>query len=297
MKVVIAGSTGLVGTALVAKLQEAGHDVIRLVRRPAKGPGEIQWDPANSKLDAGALDGVDGVVHLGGDNIAEGRWTDAKKKRIRESRVMSTTLLAETLASMENKPKFFVCASAIGYYGRRGDEVLTESSAPGTGFLPEVCQAWEASTKAASDAGVRVVNVRIGVVLARNGGALAKMLTPFKLGLGGVVGSGRQYWSAVPLTELVNIIKFCCDNEGISGPVNAVTPNAENNKVFTKTLGRVLGRPTIFPLPGFVAKILLGEMADDLLLGSTRVEPAKLKESGYEFIYSDLESALRAELG
>jgi uncharacterized protein (TIGR01777 family) len=297
MKIAIAGSSGLVGQRLVSQLQSSGHDIVRLVRKTPENASEIQWSPDSAQLNGSDLATVDGVVHLGGDNIAEGRWTAAKKKLIRDSRVDSTTLLAKTMSEMPEKPKFFVCASAIGYYGRRGDEVLTEDSEPGTGFLPDVCQEWEASTEAASQAGIRVANVRIGVVLAKNGGALAKMLTPFKLCLGGVVGSGNQYWSSVPLTELVNIIQFCCENESVSGPVNAVTPNPVTNKEFTKTLGKVLGRPTIFPLPAFVAKTLLGEMADDLLLGSTRVEPKKLLEYGYKFLYPTLSEGLRAELG
>ncbi len=294
MKILIAGASGLVGSALIRRL-EPNHEITRLVRRPA-GAGEIEWDPSRGQLSADKLGGFDAVIHLGGESIAEGRWSAAKKQRIRDSRVDSTKLLAERMAQATPRPACFVCASAIGYYGDRGAELLTEDSPAGEGFLPEVCQAWEAATRPAAEAGIRVVNVRIGVVLTKKGAALAKILTPFKLGVGGVVGSGRQYWSGIPLAELVSIFEYCVTNDQISGPVNAVTPNAPTNFEFTKTLGKILGRPTIFPLPGFVARVMLGEMADALLLASARVEPKKLLDTGYTFEYPDTEASLRAAL-
>ncbi len=266
MKILIAGSSGLVGSELIRRLAP-NHEITRLVRRPP-GPGEIQWNPESGQLAADQLGGFDAVIHLGGESIAEGRWTSAKKQRIRDSRVVSTRLLAERLAQSAPRPACFICASATGYYGNRGDELLTEDSLPGEGFLPTVCQEWEAATRPAADAGIRVVNIRIGIVLTRKGAALAKILTPFKLGVGGIVGNGRQYWSGIPLEELVSIFEFCLTHDQVAGPVNAVTPHAPTNFEFTKKLGKLLGRPTIFPLPGFVAKVMLGEMADDLLLAS-----------------------------
>ena len=296
MKVLIAGSSGLVGKRLVDELQSQNHDVSRLVRRAAKD-GEIQWDPKNQQLDASELEGFDAVVHLGGESIAEGRWNPAKKRRIRDSRVDSTTLLSGRLADLANKPSAFLCASAIGYYGSRGDEVLTESSSAGSDFLANVCQEWESATSVAVDAGIRVVNLRTGVVLDPEGGALSKIITPFKLGAGGVVGSGAQYWSCVALGELTNIIAYSLTNSSISGPVNGVCPHPTTNREFTKTLGAILKRPTIFPLPAFAARLMLGEMADALLLASARVMPQKLTDAGYDFQFPTLESSLRDALG
>ena len=295
MRIVIAGSSGLVGKRLVELLSSSGHEVIRLVRQSATD-GQIQWNPSSRELDSSKLEGCDAVVHLGGESIAEGRWNPMKKRRIRDSRVDSTTLLANTLASLSDKPDVFVCGSAIGYYGSRADEELTESSSAGSDFLAGVCQEWESSTKPASEAGIRVVNLRTGVVLDPAGGALSKILTPFKLGAGGVVGNGKQYWSCVALNELTNIIKFCIETPAIDGPVNGVCPQPTTNHKFTKTFGSILGRPTIFPLPAFVAKLMLGEMAEALLLASARVLPRKLTDSGYQFKFADLESSLRDAL-
>lgn len=295
MKIVLSGCSGLVGTQLLQELAERGHETVRLVRRTPVN-NEVQWKPADGELDETVFNDCDGVIHLGGDNIAVGRWNAAKKKRIRESRIATTQLLANKMASVANPPQFFVCASAIGYYGSRDGDIMTETSTPGKDFLADVCQEWEAATATAGQAGVRVVNTRIGVVLAKHGGALHKMLTPFRMCVGGIVGNGKQYWSSVGLTELAKIIAFCAETDSISGPVNAVNPCAVTNREFTKTLGKVLGRPTIFPLPAFVAKILLGEMAEALLLSSTRVEPAKLKDAGYDFQFEDLEAILRHEL-
>ncbi|MFK7819054.1 MAG: TIGR01777 family oxidoreductase, partial [Planctomycetaceae bacterium] len=243
-------------------------------------------------LNADLLEGVDAVVHLAGESIATGRWSDQKKHRIKHSRIAGTRTLCEALAAMERKPEVLVCASATGFYGDRGDELLTEDSAPGEGFLVDVCQGWEEATAAASNAGIRVVNIRIGVVLDKQGGALAAMLMPFKMGVGGKIGSGKQYWSWITLTDLVRAIDHCICTESLNGPVNAVSPNPSTNTEFTKAMGKALGRPTIFPLPGFMAKLVLGQMAEDLLLASARVVPNRLRESGFEFKYSDLNAAL-----
>ena len=291
MKVLVTGSTGFIGSALVSALTAAGHQVTRLVRKLA-GAGEVRWDPTAGAIDTGGLEGHDAVVHLAGENIA-GRWTAAKKQRIRESRVNGTRLLTEALAKLSRRPRALVCASAIGYYGDRGEEKLREGSPPGKGFLADTCVAWEAAAKPAADAGLRVVHLRIGVVLHPAGGALKQMLLPFKLGAGGVIGSGRQYMSWIALDDLIGIFQHALANDSLRGPANAVAPNPATNREFTKTLGKVLSRPTIFPMPAFAARLAFGEMADELLLASTRVEPARLAASGYSFAYPQLEAALR----
>ena len=296
MHVAVTGTSGLVGSELIPLLTTGGHDVTRLVRGEA-GEGEVNWDSAAETFDASTLDGVDAVVHLAGENIAGGRWTAAMKQRIRDSRVEGTRVLCEGLAQMKSPPKVLVVASAIGFYGNRGDEVLDESSSAGEGFLSEVCEEWEAATQPAKDAGIRVVNLRIGVVLSPKGGALAKMLTPFKLGGGGVIGNGRQYWSWISIDDVAGAIHHALMTDSLSGPVNAVAPDPPTNREFTKTLGRVLRRPTILPMPAFAVKLALGEMANDLLLASTRVEPTKLIESGYKFRQPTLEKSLRHVLG
>ena len=297
MIIAITGSSGLVGTALVAALEADGHLVRPIVRRAARADKhEIRWDPVAGTIDAVELASVDAVVHLAGENIAARRWTEEFKNKILNSRVAPTKLLCDTLAGLANKPSTLLSASAIGYYGSRGDERVTESSPPGTGFLAEVCQQWEAATKPASDAGIRVVNLRIGFVLARDGGGLAKMLTPFKLGLGGVIGSGRQYMSWIALDDLVRAVQFTLSTADLQGPVNATAPNPVTNCEFTKTLGRVLGRPTIFPMPAFAAKLAFGEMADDMLVGGVYVEPRVLSAARFEFAYPQLEAALRSIL-
>ena len=292
MKILVTGATGLVGTALLPVLTSAGHQVVRLVRRNPK-PGDVLWDPETGKLDAAALEGIDGAVHLAGENIAGGRWTAARKAKIRDSRVKGTRLLSESLAKLNRLPQVLVSASAIGYYGDRGNEVLREDSPPGQGFLPEVCRQWEASTDAATRKGIRVVHLRTGLVLSAAGGALGKMLLPFKMGVGGKVGSGDQYWSWISIDDHCAAILHCIEATGLHGPVNSVAPSPVTNLEFTKTLGRVLSRPTIFPMPAFAARIALGEMANDLLLASTRVEPAKLVASRFGFRHRDLEAALR----
>jgi uncharacterized protein (TIGR01777 family) len=302
MKIIVTGASGLVGSALVPSLVAAGHQVTTLVRRATKeqtrpGVGEVEWNPAAGQLDAARFAGADAAVHLAGEPIAEGRWTDEKKRRIRASRVESTRLLAETLARLEPRPRVLVSASAIGYYGDRGAEVLTEASAPGRDFLAEVCQAWEAAAEPARAAGIRVAHTRIGVVLSGAGGALAKMLLPFKLGVGGRVGSGRQYMSWIALADVVGVIERALTDESLAGPVNTVAPQPVTNEEFTKTLGRVLGRPTFLPVPAFGLRLALGEMADALLMSSARVESARLRAAGYEFKYPQLEGALRASVG
>ena len=302
MKIILSGASGLVGSALVPSLLAAGHQVTKLVRRAAQQPQqadaqEVEWNPAAAELDAARLVGHDAAVHLSGEPIAGGRWTDEKKRRIRASRVESTRLLAETLARLETRPHTLVCASAIGYYGDRGAELLTEESATGSGFLAEVCREWEAAATAARAAGIRVVHLRFGVVLSGAGGALAQMLTPFKLGIGGPLGSGRQYMSWLTRDDAVGMIEYALTNENLTGPVNAVAPEPVTNSVFAKTLGRVLSRPALLPMPAFALRLTLGrEMADALLLGSTRVEPARLKATGYQFKHPQLEGALRHAL-
>lgn len=297
MNILVTGSTGLVGSAVVSFLTTGGHRVVRLVRGAARGPDEVEWNPQAGTIDSAKLEGLDAVVHLAGENIATGRWNDAKKARIRDSRVVGTRVLSEALAKLTNKPRVLVGASAIGYYGERGESVMTETSPPGLSFLCNVCRDWEAATEPAKQAGIRVVNLRIGVVLTPRGGALEKMLLPFKLCAGGVVGSGRQFWSWIALDDVVGAIHHAITHDELSGPVNAVSPEPVTNRDFTKTLGRVLGRPTIAPLPAFVVKLLMGEMGEELLLASTRVVPNRLQETGYQFRCPTLEGALRHLLG
>jgi len=294
LRVLVTGSTGFVGSALVPVLSASGHRIGRLVRTlPRKGKGEIQWGPETGFIDAPRLEAMDGVVHLAGENIASDRWTAEKKAKIRDSRVDGTRLLSDALAGLKQPPKVLVCASAIGYYGDRGDELLTEDSAPGTGFLAEVCREWEAATKSAEDKGIRVVRLRFGMVLSPTGGAMAKLLPPFKKGLGGVLGTGRQYVSWITLDDLVGVIVHALTTEALQGPVNAVTPNPVTNRELTRTLGRLLGRFTIFPMPAAAAHLVFGEMADEVLLASQRVQPARLLTTGYDFRYPELEGALQ----
>lgn len=294
MIIAITGASGLVGGALIHALEADGHLIRPVVRRaPRAGSDEIRWDPDNGTIDAAEFAGVDAVVHLAGENIAGHRWTQSFKDKILASRVRSTKLLCDTLANLASKPTVLVSASAIGYYGDHGDGLLDESATGGRGFLADVCQQWEAATATARDADIRVVNLRIGFVLSKDGGGLAKMLTPFRLGLGGVIGSGNQYMSWIALDDLVRVIQFALSAAALVGPVNATAPNAVTNREFTKTLGSVLHRPTIFPMPAFAAKLAFGEMADDMLLGSIRVEPRALSNARFEFRYSQLDAALR----
>ena len=293
MKILISGASGLIGSALKTALSARGDRVLSLTRRNARNDSEITWDPSSNTLDPTRLTNIDGIIHLAGENIASRRWTSAQKARIRDSRVQGTTLLAQTLATISPPPKVFISASAIGYYGNRDDEILTEDSQPGSGFLPDVSIAWENAAKPAAAAGIRTVHPRIGIVLSPEGGALNKMLLPFKLGLGGIIGSGNQYMSWITLDDLASLFLFAIDNESISGAINAVSPTPVTNREFTKTLGRVLSRPTIFPLPAFAAKLALGEMADALLLASTRVISSSLENTSFSFAHPHLEPALR----
>ena len=294
MRVLISGVTGLVGAALTRRLEEEGHSVVALVRRkPQQDREEIGWDPRAGVIDANDLEGLEAVVHLSGENIAGRRWSAAQKEEIRASRVGSTHLLCETLAQLKRPPAALLCASAIGYYGDRGDEVLREDSNAGVGFLAQTSMAWEEATQAATQRGIRVVNLRFGILLSKHDGALAKMLPPFKMGVAGRIGSGRQYMSWISLDDTIAAMCHVLAVDQVEGPVNVVAQNPVTNAEFTKVLGRVLRRPTLFPLPAFAARLALGEMADALLLASTRVEPARLLEAGFEFRHADLETALR----
>ena len=294
MKVLISGSHGLVGKALISSLVEDGHEVVSLVRsRYTVGQPEIEWHPNHGRIDAPRLEGFDAVFHLAGESIASGRWTDEKKRTIRDSRTKGTTLLSETLAQLSQPPAVFISASAIGYYGNRGDEELTEESTPGNDFLSSVCVEWEEATRPAAEKGIRTILARFGIILDLNGGALAKMLTPFRMGIGGRVGDGRQWMSWIALGDVVNALKFLLLDSAVHGPVNIVAPNPVTNAEFTKTLGRVLSRPTFFPVPEFAARLAFGEMADALLLSSAKVDPAVLEERGFAPYWPRLEPALQ----
>jgi hypothetical protein len=297
MKVAVTGSTGLIGSALVPFLTSGGHEVRRLVRRPPRRDDEVSWDPARGELDPASLEGVDAVVHLSGENLAGGRWTAARKERLRRSRIDSTRILSRAVASLDRPPKVLVSASAIGFYGDREEEWVTESSPPDDGFLARLVVEWEAAAEPAVEAGIRVAHPRTGVVLSPAGGALGKLLLPFRLGLGGVVGSGRQFMSWVSIDDAVGALHHALSDDRVSGPFNLVAPGPVTNREFTKTLGRVLGRPTPVPVPAFALKAALGEMAEATLLASTRVRPEVLQKTGYAFRFPGLEEALRHLLG
>ena len=295
-RIVISGASGLVGRSLLKLLTSRGHVVLRLVREQPRSDSEIAWDPVRGELESTALEDVHTVVHLAGANIAERRWSEARKRVLLESREHGTRLLCETLARTRKPPELLIAASAVGYYGDRGDEWLDEQSAPGQGFLPELCQAWEAATEPARGAGIRVVNLRLGVVLAAQGGALARMRTPFRLGVGGVVGNGRQYLSWIALEDVLRVVEHLIASSEVAGPLNAVAPAPVTNREFTRILARVLHRPAILPVPAFLCRAVFGELGQTLLLEGARVCCARLEGSGFRFRYRELESALRAEL-
>lgn len=297
MKILVSGSTGFIGSEAVAFLKSKGHAVIRLVRaKTGSGDDEVLWNPVARVLDAKRLEGLDAVVHLAGDPIAQGRWTPEKKARIRDSRVKGTRFLTESVAHLAQPPRIFLCASAIGFYGDRGEETLTEESAPGTGFLAQTGVEWEKACEPAVQKGLRVVHLRTGMVLSPKGGALKMILPPFRFGVGGILGDGKQYLSWITLPDEVAAIHHVLGTDSLRGPVNLVSPNPVTNREFTQTLGAVLRRPTVFPVPAFAVRLLFGEMGQELLLASTRVEPRRLKSTGYRFLHPDLDGALRTLL-
>lgn len=297
MKILMSGANGLIGNALSKSLTRDGHEIVKLVRRERSvGAPEVEWHPNQELIDASQLEDFDVVVHLAGESIASGRWSDEKKKKIVESRVKGTTLLSRAISGLKKPPHLFISASAIGFYGNRGDELLTEESAPGNDFLANVCIKWEDSAKFAESAGIRTIKVRFGIILDTEGGALEKMLTPFRMGVGGKVGDGQQWMSWIALEDVVSGLRFLMEESSLTGPVNFVAPKPVRNAEFTKTLGSVLSRPTIFPLPAFAARLALGEMADGLLLSSAKVAPEKLQRAGFTFKYPDLRTALQSIL-
>jgi len=297
MKILVSGSHGLVGKTLIKALEIDGHEIYRLVRHAPDSSKEIEWSPERYSIAISMIEGFDAVCHLAGESIASGRWSDEKKLKIRESRTKGTKLLSDALANLRHPPKTLISASAIGYYGNRGDEVLTEASAPGGDFLSEVCVEWEKATEHATTMGIRVVNTRFGIILDKEGGALAKMLPPFRMGIGGRIGDGRQWMSWIALDDVVGALKFVLANEALSGPVNFVAPNPVTNAEFTKALGQALSRPTFFPIPAFGVRLAFGEMADALLLSSQKVAPKTLQDAQYQFRYPELRNALQKILG
>jgi uncharacterized protein len=297
MKVLISGASGLIGTALTDELRAHGHAVGHLVRPGGIArAGDIRWDPAAGSADLDAMEGAEAVVNLGGANIGEGRWTPERKKILRTSRVDSTRVLVDSLARLKKKPRAFLSASAVGYYGDRGDEVLTETSRAGEDFLARLASDWEAEAIRAEASGMRTVILRFSVVLSRKGGALARMLTPFRMGVGGRLGSGKQWMSWIALEDVAQTARFAIEDEKLNGAVNMVAPNPVQNAEFTRVLARVLHRPAIFPAPAFALRLMLGEMADALLLSSQRALPERLIEAGYAFRFKSLDAALRAAL-
>ena len=294
-RILVSGVSGPIGAALLPSLFTNGCSIVRLVRGPSKADDQISWDPA-VPLAPQTVSGFDAVIHLAGESII-GRWTDAKKAKIRDTRIVGTFNLASALAQAEDRPKVFVCGSAIGYYGNRGDEVLREQSAPGTGFLAEVCQDWEEATTPAVQADIRTAHLRTGIVLSPQGGALGAMLTPFKLGLGGRIGDGQQWMSWIDVRDMVGAIHHILKNDLMQGPVNMVAPKPLRNAEFTKTLASVLSRPAILPVPAFAVKLAFGQMGEEVLLGSQKVEASKWISTGYPFRYRDLGTSLKAILG
>jgi len=294
MNILVTGASGLIGSSLIPLLARNAHLVTRLVRtQPKTGVGEIFWDPEDGKLDVTLLEGLDAVVHLAGENIGAGRWTEQRKRRILESRLAGTRLLARALADLRRPPEVLVSASAVGFYGDRGAEVLREDSGPGKGFLADVCRRWEQAADAVKGNGIRLVTLRLGIVLSAAGGALPRMLTPFRMGAGGRIGAGTQFMSWIVLDDLLEVIKLACTRPSLKGAVNAVAPEPVTNLAFTRILGRVLRRPAIFPIPASLIRLLFGEMGEALLLYSARAEPERLQAAGFRFRYPQLEAALR----
>ncbi|NUM34162.1 MAG: TIGR01777 family protein [Candidatus Brocadiae bacterium] len=291
MKVLVSGSSGFLGKNLVFYLKQKGHEVISLVRTQNKGENTVYWNPEKGII--GKLPPIDAAIHLSGENIGNERWTKEKKKKILDSRVLSTRLLAKTFSEMTTPPKMWLCASACGFYGNQGDKKLTEESPKGKGFLSDVCQEWEKETQSVKAKGIRVASLRFGIILSPQGGVLEKMLIPFKLGLGGPIGNGKQYVSWISLDDAVSAIHHCLICEKIQGPVNLVAPEPITNEGFSKLLGKILNRPTVFFIPNMAPRIMLGEMGEELVLYSIRSMPAKLLETGYSFIHPDMETALR----
>lgn len=292
MKILITGATGLIGTALQKSLRAKGHELLLASRRPPKDNSYVQWDVESGFAEPDRLEGIDAVVHLAGENISALRWTDEKKKAIRDSRVLGTRSIVDTISDLKQRPKVLIAASAIGFYGDRGDEELTETSKPGKNFLAEVSREWEAEARRAEDSGVRTVLLRTGIVLSKDGGALATMLTPFKFGLGGVIGDGKQWMSWISLEDHIEAINFALENENIRGAVNSVSPHPVTNQEFTKVMGDVLYRPTFIPVPEFAVHLAFGEMGEALLLDSMKVMPKRLLDAGFKFKFPDLKKAI-----
>ncbi|MFJ4919350.1 TIGR01777 family oxidoreductase [Streptomyces sp. NPDC088725] len=293
MKIAVTGSTGLIGRTLVRSLRTDGHEVLRLVRRPPRTGDEVEWDPKRQHVDTRGLQGCEAVVHLAGAGVGDRRWTDAYKKEIRDSRVLGTAAIAEAVASLPDRPRVLLCGSAIGFYGDTGDTAVDETAPPGEGFLPSVCVEWEAAAAAAEEAGIRTVFARTGLVIARSGGAWARLFPIFQAGLGGRLGTGRQYWSFIALHDHVAALRHLLDTETLRGPVNLTAPAPVTNREVTAAMGRVLRRPTAFPVPAAAIRVALGEFAGDVL-GSQRVVPAKLLESGFRFAFPTIDAAIRA---
>lgn len=294
MKVLVTGASGLIGSSLCPLLNTSGHTVLRLTRRKTSvSLNEIEWNPASGTLDHTLLEDLDAVIHLAGENIGGGLWTRGRKRSIRDSRITNTQLLVDTFRQLKNPPGIFLCASATGYYGSRGSELLDETSTPGGGFLAALCQDWERTAADVLSDGIRVIHLRFGIILSRNGGMLQKLLTPYRLGLGGKIGDGRQYLSWISIDDAVHAINLLLHSDDVAGAVNIVTPSPVTNEEFVRTLGTVLRRPVLFRIPANVLRMLMGEMADEMLLASTRVLPVRLQQADYQFQYSTLESALQ----